>query len=75
MIKIHSYCSSCDPAGASQVTIEVDDVVEPIATEGNLADPNNVGSFVKSLPPDCTGGGLNGKIGIQGYRWSTPKSN
>ena len=69
----HSYCS-CDPAGASQVTIEVDDVVEPIATEGNLADPNSVGSLVKSLPPDCTGGGLNGKIGIQVTGGQLPRS-
>ena len=69
----HSYCS-CDPAEASQVTIEVDDIVEPIATEGNLADPNNVGGFVKSLPPDCTGGGLNGKIGIQVTGGQLPRS-
>ena len=45
----HSYCS-CDPAEASQVTIEVDDIVEPIATEGNLADPNNVGGLLSHYP-------------------------
>jgi len=48
--------------------------VEPITTEGNLADPDNVGSLVKSLPPDCTGGGLNGKIGIQVTGGQLPRS-
>ena len=69
----HSYCS-CDAAEANKVTIEVDDVVEPIATEGILADPNNVGNFLKALPPDCTGGGLNGKIGIQVAGGQLPRS-
>ena len=69
----HSYCS-CDAAEANKVTIEVDDIVEPIATEGILADPNNVGDFLKALPPDCTGGGLNGKIGIQVSGGQLPRS-
>ena len=69
----HSYCS-CDAAEANKVTIEVDDIVEPIVTEGILADPNNVGDFLKALPPDCTGGGLNGKIGIQVSGGQLPRS-
>ena len=69
----HSYCS-CDASEANKVTIEVDNVVEPITTEGILADPNNVGNFLKSLPPDCTSGGLNGKIGIQVVGGQLPRS-
>ena len=69
----HSYCS-CDASEANKVTIEVDNIVEPITTEGILADPNNVGNFLKSLPPDCTSGGLNGKIGIQVVGGQLPRS-
>ena len=69
----HSYCS-CDAAEANKVTIEVEDVVQPITTEGILADPNNAGNFLKSLPPDCTSGGLNGKIGIQVAGGQLPRS-
>ena len=69
----HSYCS-CDAAEANKVTIEVEDVVEPITTEGILADPNNPGNSLKALPPDCTGGGLNGKIGIQVAGGQLPRS-
>ena len=68
----HSYCSCGDATEANKVTIEVDDVVEPIATEGILADPNNVGD-PSALPPDCTGGGLN-KIGIQVSGGQLPRS-
>ena len=69
----HSYCS-CDAAEANKVTIEVEDIVEPITTEGVLADPNDAGNFLKSVPPDCTGGGLNGKIGIQVNGGQLPRS-
>ena len=58
----HSYCS-CEDNGAS-LTITVEDVVQPFRTSGNLTDPNNPGTVVKSLPPDCSGGGLNGQISI-----------
>ena len=30
-----------------------------------MTDPDNLGTVVKSLPPDCESGGLNGQIGIQ----------
>ena len=69
----HSYCS-CDAAEANKVSIEVEDIVDPITTEGDLADPNNVGNLLKSLPPDCTGGGLNGKIGIRVAGGQLPRS-
>ena len=69
----HSYCS-CDAAEANKVTIEVEDIVEPIVVEGTLADPSNVGNYLKSLPPDCTSGGLNGKIGIQVSGGQLPRS-
>ena len=60
----HSYCS-CDAGETNPVTIEVEDVVQPFFTEGTLTDPDNLGTVVKSLPPDCESGGLNGQIGIQ----------
>ena len=60
----HSYCS-CDVAETNPVTIEVEDVVQPFFTEGILTDPDNLGTIVKSLPPDCASGGLNGQIGLQ----------
>ncbi|MEN8812741.1 MAG: hypothetical protein ABF277_05460 [Candidatus Arcticimaribacter sp.] len=60
----HSYCS-CDAAETNPVTIEVEDVVQPFFTEGTLTDPDNLGTIVKSLPPDCASVGLNGQIGLQ----------
>ena len=60
----HSYCS-CDAAETIPVTIEVEDIVQPFFTEGTLTDPDNLGTVVKSLPPDCASGGLNGQIGVQ----------
>ena len=60
----HSYCS-CDAAETNPVTIEVEDIVRPFFTEGTLTDPDNLGTVVKSLPPDCSSGGLNGQIGVQ----------
>ena len=59
-----SYCS-CDAAETNPVTIEVEDIVQPFFTEGTLTDPDNLGTVVKSLPPDCSSGGQNGQIGIQ----------
>ena len=55
----HSYCS-CDVAETNPVTIEVEDIVQPFFIEGTLTDPDNLGTIVKSLPPDCASGGLNG---------------
>ena len=60
----HSYCS-CDAGETNPVTIEVEDIVQPFFTEGTLTDPDNLGTVVKSLPPDCESGGLNGQIGVQ----------
>ena len=60
----HSYCS-CDAGETNPVTIEVEDIVQPFFTEGTLTDPDNLGTVVKSLPPDCESGGLNGQIGLQ----------
>ena len=60
----HSYCS-CDAAELSPINIEVEDIVQPFFTEGTLSDPENLGTVVKSLPPDCSSGGLNGQIGVQ----------
>jgi len=60
----HSYCS-CDAAETNPVAIEVEDIVQPFFTEGTLTDPDNLGTVVKSLPPDCSSGGQNGQIGIQ----------
>ena len=60
----HSYCS-CDVAETNPITIEVEDIVQPFFVEGTLTDPDNLGTIVKSLPPDCASGGLNGQIGVQ----------
>ncbi|MCH1518718.1 MAG: gliding motility-associated C-terminal domain-containing protein, partial [Flavobacteriaceae bacterium] len=60
----HSYCS-CDTNEPNPVTIEVQDVVTPFSTEGTLSDPDQLGVLFKSLPPECSSGGFNGKIGVQ----------
>ncbi|MDB2702515.1 gliding motility-associated C-terminal domain-containing protein, partial [Flavobacteriaceae bacterium] len=60
----HSYCS-CDANETSPVTIEVQDVVQPFSTEGTLSDPEQLGVLLKSLPPDCSSGGFDGRIGVQ----------
>ena len=57
---------SCDTitAGATPLTIIVDDVVTPFSVTGNLPDPTDSSVQVKSLPPDCSSGGLDGRIGV-----------
>ena len=56
---------SCDTAaGATPIDIEIEDKVTPFSITGNLTDPDDSSLKVKSLPPDCTSGGLNGQIGI-----------
>ena len=60
----HSYCS-CDANETSPVTIVVEDVVEPFSVQGTLTDPAQPGTLVRSLPPECTSGGFDGRIGIQ----------
>ncbi|MGB2397759.1 MAG: hypothetical protein ACPH63_03555, partial [Flavobacteriaceae bacterium] len=59
----YAYCSCDDPANTFEIVVE--DVVPPFSVEGTLDDPDNLGSKVKSLPPDCSSGGVNGEIGIQ----------
>ncbi|MDB4186975.1 gliding motility-associated C-terminal domain-containing protein [Flavobacteriaceae bacterium] len=60
----HSYCS-CDANETSPVTIVVEDVVEPFSVQGTLTDPAQPGTLVRSLPPECSSGGFDGRIGIQ----------
>ena len=56
---------SCDTAaGGTPIDIEIEDKVTPFSITGNLTDPDDSSLKVKSLPPDCTSGGLNGQIGI-----------
>jgi len=56
---------SCDTStGATPLTIVVNDVVTPFSVTGNLTDPTDLSVQVKSLPPDCSSGGLDGRIGV-----------
>ncbi|MDB9899389.1 gliding motility-associated C-terminal domain-containing protein [Flavobacteriaceae bacterium] len=56
---------SCDAtAGATPLSIIVDDVVIPFSVTGNLPDPTDPSVLLKSLPPDCSSGGLDGRIGV-----------
>ena len=59
-----SYDSCDTTTGASPLTIIVDDVVTPFSVTGNLPDPTDSSVQVKSLPPDCSSGGLDGRIGV-----------
>ena len=59
----YSFCS-CDDSATSIPPIVVEDVVQPFTVVGNLTDPDNLGTVVKSLPPDCSSGGLNGQISV-----------
>ncbi|MDG1385624.1 MAG: hypothetical protein P8P33_01220, partial [Flavobacteriaceae bacterium] len=59
------FYDSCDTtAGATPLSIIVDDVVTPFSVTGNLPDPTDSSVQVKSLPPDCSSGGLDGRIGV-----------
>ncbi len=59
------FYDSCDvSAGSNPIDILVEDAVTPFSVTANLPDPDNPTQLVKSLPPDCTSGGLNGRIGI-----------
>ena len=59
------FYDSCDTtSGATPLSVIVDDVVIPFSVTGNLSDPTDPSVQVKSLPPDCSSGGLDGRIGV-----------
>ncbi|MDB4152815.1 gliding motility-associated C-terminal domain-containing protein [Flavobacteriaceae bacterium] len=59
-----SYDSCDTTSGATPLSIIVDDVVIPFSVTGNLSDPTDPSVQVKSLSPDCSSGGLDGRIGV-----------
>ena len=58
----YAYCS-CDE-DSNEFTYEVIDRIPPIEVTGAIPDPDEVGVLTKSLSPDCSSGGINGKIAV-----------
>ena len=58
----YAFCS-CDDS-TSEITYEVIDRIPPIVVTGAIPDPDEVGVLTKSLSPDCSSGGINGKIAV-----------
>ncbi len=66
----YSYCS-CDDNNF-EFNFEVIDRIPPFVVTGAIPDPDNIGLMTKSLSPDCSSGGINGKIAVDINGGQTP---